>query len=143
MDDIIKIKQSQTAERWYLIDSSGRRIGHVATFAATLLQHKNDTFYRRNLKPTIKVVIVNSDKLDIVKRKAISKFYKNYSGYPDGLKFVSLEDQMKKDSRKVLFNAIKGMLPKNKRGADMIKNLYVYKDTEHVHKSNNPELITF
>ncbi len=143
MESIAKIKQSQLSLNWYVVDASGRRIGHVASLVANLLQQKNDTLYRKNLIPTAKVIIINSDLLDIPRKKSISKFYKSYSGYPGGLRFVSLEDLMKKDSRRVLYHAIKGMIPKNKRGSDMMRNLYIYKQSKHEHEANKPAPVKF
>lgn len=141
MKSITKISQKAIKEKWYLVDATGLRVGTLASKVAELLQHKNDVFYRDNLKPMIKVVITNSDKLDIPQKRGISKYYKSYSGYPGGLKFTSLNDLMKKDSTKVIVNAVRGMLPKTKRGDEMLNNLYVYKSESHKHTANLPEKI--
>lgn len=141
MKSITKISQNNVQEKWYLVDGAGLRIGTLASKVSELLQHKNDALYRPNLKPMVKVVVINSDKLDIPEKKGMSKFYKNYSGFPGGLRFTSLEDLMKKDSTKVIFNAVHGMLPKTKRGADMLGNLYIYRSESHKHEANQPEKI--
>jgi large subunit ribosomal protein L13 len=141
MNSITKIKQSQLEEKWFLIDVEGQRIGTVSAKIAKILQHKNDPMYRGNLKPTYKVVVINSDKLDISPKKSIAKFYKHFSGFPGGLRFISLEDQMVKDSTKVITHAVKGMLPKTKRGDMMMANLYVYKKADHKHTANHPVIV--
>lgn len=135
--NVTRIKQSQIEERWFLIDASNKRLGVLSTMIAHILQHKNDPFYRRNLIPRHKVIVINTDKLDITPKRALSKYYKSYSGYPGGLRFISLKEQMKKDSTKVVMKAVKGMLPKNKRSREMLANLYIYRTSDHPHKAQD------
>jgi large subunit ribosomal protein L13 len=135
------IKQGQIEEKWYLIDAEGQRIGRIATAAAQLLLGKKSTLVRANLDPKIKVVVINSGKIDFTVKRGFSKFYKNYSGFPGGLKFVSLEAQMKKNPSFVIEHAVKGMLPKNKRGDAIFSNLKVFVDSAHKHEAQKPEVL--
>jgi large subunit ribosomal protein L13 len=135
------IKQSEIEEKWFLINAEGMRIGQVASKAAELLLGKKNRLVRDNLDPRTKVVIINSSRLDITPKRSFTKFYKRYSGFPGGLKFISLEEQAKKNSNFIIENAVSGMLPKNKRGNKLLSNLKVYPGTEHKHEAQKLEEI--
>ncbi len=138
-----KINQKSIEEKWYLIDATGLRIGKVATKAAELLLDKGNPLMRDYLQPNTKVIITNAEKIDFTEKKGFSKFYQTYSGYPGGLKRLSLEEQIKKNPTYPLERAIKGMLPKNKRGKAIVTNLKLYSGSEHVHTAQNPQIIEF
>lgn len=136
------VSKSEINERWYLIDASGLRLGRVASVAAELLLGKNDPKTRDYLLPRNKVVVVNASKLDITEKRKISKIYTNYSGYPGGLRKQTLGELQEKFPERVVEKAIKGMLPKNRRGkAIHATNLYVYTDAGHKHEAQQPEVI--
>jgi large subunit ribosomal protein L13 len=136
------ISVDQISEKWYLIDAAGARLGQVATLAAQLLLGKHDPMTRDYLTPKTKVVITNSDKLDITERKALGKTHTRYSGYPDGLTVTTLGEQMAKDSTKVVELAVRRMLPKNIRGRKIFNtNFYVYAGSEHKHVAQNPQVL--
>ncbi len=141
MKSLTSVKQSEIAEKWYLIDAEGARIGRLATIAAELLQGKTNPLTKKYLKPMVKVVVVNAKKIDFTAKKGMTKFYKRYSGFPGGLKFISLEDTMKLHPERPLENAIKGMLPKTKMGNDIFSNLNIYSDDVHPHQAQTLEKI--
>ncbi len=131
--------QNEIKEEWYVIDAAGQRIGRVASVSAELLLAKNNPLMRDYIHPKVKVIIINAEKLDIPKKKLFQKEYTTYSGYPSGLKIKSLEEVMAKDPRKVIERAVKGMLPKNKRGNSIYaSNLFVYVGDEHKHEAQKP-----
>jgi large subunit ribosomal protein L13 len=108
------------------IDAQNRKIGRVATEAAKVLMGKNTTDYAPNVAPTAKVTIVNASKADISAKKMGSKEYIHYTGHPGGLKTYTMGQVIGKHGYGELFKiAIKGMLPKNKLQAIMMKNLTV------------------
>lgn len=135
------INQKIIQEKWFVIDAAGKRIGRIATIAAELLLGKNDPMVKKYLKPNAHVVIVNADKLDIPPKRDYMKFYKNYSGYPGGLRYTDLKTKRSKQPTFPLENAIKGMLPKNTRGNEAFTNLRVYASSEHPHQANKPQEI--
>ncbi len=135
------IKQSEIMEKWYVLDASDQRIGKIASITAELLLGKNNPLVRANLDPKTKVVVINAAKIDFTAKRGFSKFYKNYSGFPGGLKFESLDEKFEKNKTYPIENAVKGMLPKNKRGRAIMTNLKVYEGSEHPHEAQKPELI--
>lgn len=141
MKSITSVKQSDIKEKWYLIDANGARIGRLASISAQLLQSKNDVLKRDYHVPMAKVVIINADKLDITEKRGMTKFYKSYSGFPGGLRYVSLKDLSVKHPEKPIESAIKGMLPRTKRGDNMMANLRIYAGEVHDHQAQDLEKI--
>lgn len=110
----------------YEIDAQDKKLGRVASQAAILLMGKNRAGFVRNAIPDVKVRIANAGKISVTNKKMNSKFYKNYSGYPGGLKERSMKKiASDKGMKEALRIAIKGMLPKNKLRDRMMKNLII------------------
>lgn len=141
MKSVTSIKQSEVQERWYLVNAEGLRIGRIASVVAELLQGKNDPKVRSYHKPMTKVVVTNAGKIDFNEKKGTTKFYRRYSGFPGGLKFENLKSTSHRLPIKPIRNAVAGMLPKTKRGREMIANLKVYADDQHPHEAQKPEVI--
>lgn len=141
MRSITSVKQSDLKEKWYLIDARGARIGKLASITAQLLQAKNDVLKRDYHKPNVKVVITNAEKVDFTEKKGMTKFYKSYSGFPGGLRYASLKVLNEKHPEKPLEYAIKGMLPRTKRGKDMLANVRIYPGEDHAHQAQELEKI--
>ncbi|GAB4284070.1 MAG: 50S ribosomal protein L13 [Candidatus Dojkabacteria bacterium] len=133
-----KINKSEIEERWYIIDANGKRPGPLASFVAQLLQGKNDPLAKDYLIPKNHVIVINASKIDVAPKRVVTKFYKWYSGFPGGLRFKSMENIMKDNAVYPLEKAIKGMLPKNKRGRAIFRNLRVYKGDSHPHEAQKP-----
>ncbi len=119
---------------YHLLDANNKILGRLATEAAVILRGKNKVGFKPNIDNGDAVVVINSDKIRISGGKAKSKIYHRFSGYPSGIKAISFSDQLKKDSREIIKEAISGMLPKNKLKKLMMKRLFVYKDEKHPHK---------
>lgn len=136
------VKKSQLNEKWYVVDVTGIRIGRAASQIAELLLGKGNPLVKNYLDPKVKVIVINADKVDFTAKRGLTKFYKTYSGFPGGLKSISLEELSKKHPTKPVSNAIKGMLPKNKRGNLIFsKNLFIYAGNSHMHEAQKPELV--
>lgn len=120
--------------KYYQFNARGKVLGRLATEIAKFLSGKNKVDYTPNVDGGDFVVIVNSDKVIVTGNKAADKKYYRFSGYPGGIKEISFEKQMEKDSRKIITMAVKGMLPKNKLSSAMLTRLLVYKDETHEHK---------
>lgn len=110
----------------YTLDATGKKLGRIASEAAALLIGKNTTDFAKNTAPKVTVTVTNASKLDISNKKAVEKEYGRYSGYPGGLRFEALGDlAQRKGYKAIVSHAVKGMLPKNKLQAVMLKNLVV------------------
>lgn len=110
----------------YEIDATAKKLGRIASEAASILMGKNRTDFARNITPDVEVVISNTSKLSTTNKKMENKIYKNYSGYPGGLKETTMKKVVAdKGMKEALRIAIKGMLPKNKLRDRMMKNLTI------------------
>ena len=125
-------------QQWWLLDADNQVLGRFASEVAQILRGKHRANYAPNLYMGDAVIIVNADKIRLTGNKANSKKYFRHSGYPGGVKFSSYKDLMKSDSEKVLINAIKGMLPKNRLGREILTHLRVYKDANHGQEAQKP-----
>lgn len=137
----MKINQEKIQEKWYLVDATGKRIGQIATKVAELLLGKNDVLVKTHVVPQNKVVVINAEKVDFTPKRGFTKFYKRYSGYPSGLKVEDLDTLIKRRPTEPLNKAIKGMIPKNKRGKQILENLFVYEGNNNPHESQKPVVI--
>lgn len=114
------------ADNTHVIDAKGKKVGRVATQVAVLLMGKNQTDFARNNVPEVKVSLINVSQASVAANKADQKFFKDYSGYPGGLKETSFKRMTeKKGYAEVFKRAIYGMLPKNKLRSKMILNLTI------------------
>ena len=118
---------------WHLIDVQDKVLGRIATQIAQKLIGKNKPYFTSHLDCGDYVVIINSDKVKVTGRKAKQKTYYHHSNYPGGLKSITFDKLLKKDSRKIIVLAIKSMLPKNKLRQLRLKRLKVFKDDQHIY----------
>lgn len=117
--------------KWHVIDASEESFGRMSSKIATILRGKNKTSFTPHIDGGDNVIVINTDQLKFTGNKAKGKIYYQHSGYLGGMKETSLENQIKKDSRRVIESAVFGMLPKNKLRALMMKRLRIYKNAEH------------
>lgn len=120
--------------KYHLFDAEGKILGRMATEIAQILRGKKKTDFTRHIDNGDAVVVINSDKIEVTGNKKKDKIYHRFSGYPGGVSSISFEDQVKKDSRKIIWGAIYGMLPKNKLRKPMLSRLFIYKDNKHNRK---------
>lgn len=126
-------KASDIKRQWHVIDASGKILGRLATQVAGLLMGKHKPIFSRNLDSGDFVVITNADKVRVTGKKTKQKLYYRHSGYPGGLKSISLEKLLETNPTRVIENAVKGMLPHNRLRASMMKRLRVYVGEAHPH----------
>jgi large subunit ribosomal protein L13 len=131
-------KQAEIERDWYVVDAEGQTLGRLASRIAPILKGKHKPVYTPHLDCGDYVIIVNAEKVRVTGRKLDQKFYYRHSGYPGGLKSISLRDQLNRYPERVLQAAIRGMLPKNKLGRRMIKKLKVYAGDAHPHEAQRP-----
>ena len=131
----MKKDSKKTIQRTYhLFDASTQVLGRMSTEIATVLRGKNKVDFTPHIDGGDFVVVINTDKIKVTGNKMLGKIYNRYSGYPGGITSTTLEDQIAKDSRKVIHDAVYGMLCKNKLRNRMMTRLLIYKDDKHKHK---------
>ncbi|MDA8158462.1 MAG: 50S ribosomal protein L13 [Deltaproteobacteria bacterium] len=127
-----------TESKWILVDAKGVSLGRVASFVANRLMGKDKANWTPYADNGDFVVIVNSAKAKITGRKADDKEYHFHSGYPGGMKTFNYKDMLKKDPTFPVYQAIKGMLPKNKLSDAVLKKVKIYEGEEHPHTAQQP-----
>ena len=133
---------AETAERkWYVVDADGVPLGRLASKVAAILRGKNKPDFTPNVDTGDYVIVLNSDKAVLTGKKLEDKFYRYHTGYIGGLKEISYGKMMAERSDLAVYEAVKGMLPKNSLGRQMIKKLKVYKGAEHNHSAQKPEAL--
>ena len=128
-------KASEIEREWHLIDASDKILGKIATQVATLLMGKHKPIFCRHLDTGDYVVVLNAEKVRVTGNKTKQKFYYRHSGYPGGFKSISLEKMMQTHPTRVIEHAVKGMLPHNRLGAQMLKKLRIYVGDTHPHQA--------
>ena len=135
------LRTQDIEQKWYLMDCSGKRLGRLSVQVANILRGKNKPEYTPNSDVGDFVVLVNAKNIEVTGNKSEDKIYFRHTGYPGGIKKISFKDQLEKDPEKIIRDAVKGMLPKNKLNRQIIKKLKVYNDDIHPHEAQNPEVI--
>ena len=128
-------KAADIKREWHVFDASDQVLGRMATQIATLLMGKHKPIFNRHLDIGDFVVVTNADKVRTTGNKNKQKMYYRHSGYPGGLKSISLEEMMDQHPTRVIEHAVKGMLPKNRLRASMMTRLKVYVGETHPHLS--------
>jgi len=128
-------KLSDLKPDWVLIDAEGKTLGRLASEIATLLMGKHRSIYVRNLNTGDFVIVINANKIKVTGKKLEQKRYFNYSGYHGGIRERSLEDMLERWPTEAIKHAVKGMLPKNTPGRQMLSRLKLYAGSEHPHEA--------
>ena len=136
-------KKGEIERKWYIIDASGKSLGRVATEAAKLLRGKHKPTFTPNVDTGDFVIILNCKEAVLTGRKLDQKVYRHHSGYIGGMREVSARVMMDKIPEKAMMHAVKGMLPHNSLGRQMLKKLRVYSDNEHENQAQKPEIWNF
>lgn len=129
----------QTITRqWYVIDAEGAVLGRLSTQVASLLRGKGKLDFTPNQDCGDNVIVVNAEKIVLTGNKLMDKKYYRASGYPGGLKVRTAGEMLEKMPERIIEIAVKGMLPKNRIGADMFARLHVYAGADHEHQAQKP-----
>ncbi len=132
-------KPQEVERKWYVVDAAGVPLGRLASNVASVLRGKNKPTFTPNVDTGDFVIIINTDKVVLTGKKLEDKFYRYHTGYVGGLKEIAYKKMIAEKSDLAVYEAVKGMLPKNSLGRDMIKKLRVYKGAEHNHAAQKPE----
>ena len=128
-------------KEWVVIDATNEVLGRLASQIAKILCGKNKPSYTPHVDCGDYVIVVNADKVKLTGKKLTDKVYVRHTGYPGGLKETSYKAMMETKADLAVTEAIRGMLPKNTLGRQMIKKLRVYKGAQHDHQAQNPEVL--
>jgi large subunit ribosomal protein L13 len=137
----ISANKANVNKEWVIIDAEGKVLGRLASVAASMLRGKNKTNFTPHVDCGDNVIVINAEKIDLTGEKWSDKLYVRHTGYPGGQRFTSAEALMKKNPIALVEKAIKGMLPKNRLGSALYRNLHVYAGTEHPHEAQKPKKI--
>ena len=133
---------AQTVERkWYVVDATNLPLGRLASKVASILRGKNKATFTPHTDTGDFVIVINSDKVMLTGKKLDNKFYRYHTGYIGGLKEVPYRKMLAEKSDLAIYEAVRGMLPKNSLGRQMLKKLRVYKDAQHNHEAQKPETL--
>ena len=135
-------KPADIERKWYVIDADGQTLGRLATQVAMILRGKHKPLFTPHVDCGDNVIVINAAKVVLTGKKLEQKKYYRYSGYVGGLKETTARDMLDKKPEKVVYEAVKGMMPKNALGRDMLTKLRVYADAEHAHAAQKPEVYT-
>jgi large subunit ribosomal protein L13 len=132
-------KPHEIERKWFVIDAQGQTLGRLATRVATVLRGKHKPIYTPHIDCGDYVIVVNAEKINVTGQKLDQKIYYRHSGYPGGLKQVTLRRQLQTHPERVIEAAVRGMLPKNRLGRKMFRKLKVYDGPNHPHQAQQPE----
>ena len=131
-------KTSDIQNSWILVDATNKTLGRLATKVAFRLSGKHKPEFTPNADLGDYVVVINAEKITVTGQKLVQKKYYKHSGFPGGIKEKSLKEVLDSSPEEVIKSAVKGMLPKNKLGKQMIKKLKVYNSEQHPHEAQKP-----
>ncbi len=132
-------KPAEVERKWYVVDAEGQTLGRLASKVATIIRGKHKPIYSPSVDCGDYVIVVNADKIAVTGRRMDQKKYYRHSGYPGGIKSITLREQLEKYPTRPVEAAVKGMLPKNVLGRQMLKKLKVYAGPAHPHQAQEPE----
>ena len=135
------LKKEPNQQEWFILDAKGKTLGRLASEIAKILRGKHKPTYTPHVDNGDEIIVINADHIRTTGNKSEQKQYTSYSGYPSGLKSRPLKSFMQQRPEYVILHAVKGMLPKNRLGAKMLKRLKVYRGSEHPHAAQQPEVV--
>ncbi len=135
-------KKEDVQRRWVVVDAEDVVLGRLASQVAGIIRGKNKPIFTPHVDTGDFVIVVNAEKIRLTGNKLDQKFYYRHSGYPGGIRGISARDLLEKKPEMLVKNAVRGMLPKNRLGRQMIGKLKIYAGAEHPHKAQQPEKIS-
>jgi large subunit ribosomal protein L13 len=136
-------KPAELEREWWVVDATGQTLGRLASRIATILRGKHKPTFAPHLDTGDFVIVINADKIEVTGNKLDTIVYYRHSGYPGGLRERTLREQLQKFPERPIETAVKGMLPKNTLGRNMVKKLKVYAGPEHPHAAQQPKTLEF
>lgn len=137
----VSANKNTVTKEWLLVDADGQALGRLATQVAVLLRGKHKPSFTPHVDCGDNVIIINAGKVNLTGNKWSDKTYIRHTGYPGGQRSLTATEMYKKDPARLIEKAVKGMLPKNKLGAELFRNLKVYADANHGQEAQKPRTI--
>ena len=137
----VSANKATVTKEWVVVDATDQVLGRLASKVAKILRGKYKPNYTPHVDCGDNVIIINADKIILTGKKMTDKEYIDYTGYPGGQRYKSPADLMAKGADRLVIRVVKGMLPKNKLGAQLLRNLRVYGGAEHEQAAQNPRII--
>ena len=137
------IRADEINREWFIVDAEGQTLGRLASEIAQIIRGKKKPFYTHHMDMGDFVVVVNAEKVKVTGNKEKDKSYFRHSGFPGGVTQISLQKVRQDFPERIITNAVKGMLPHNRLGRQLLTHLKVYSGTEHPHAAQLPKTITF
>jgi len=137
----VSANKATVNKEWVIIDAEGQIVGRLATTIAMMLRGKHKPEYTPHVDCGDNVIIINAEKIDFSGKKMTDKEYVRHTGYPGGQRFTTAEAMLKKNPIGIIEHAVRGMLPKNRLGRAIFKNMHVYAGTSHPHEAQKPKKI--
>jgi large subunit ribosomal protein L13 len=131
--------EAEIEHRWYVVDATDQTLGRLASRIARVLEGKHKPTYATHLDSGDFVIVVNAGRIVVSRDKLATKIYTRHSGYPHGLRQETLGELMQRRPEEAIRRAVKGMLPRNRLGAQQLRKLKVYAGAEHPHRAQRPE----
>lgn len=133
-------KEGDITRDWYLVDANDQNLGRLATEIAQIIMGKHKPSFTPGMDSGDFVIVINAERVRVTGKKLDEKIYYRHSGYPGGIKKITLRQQLAKNPERVLHKAVWGMIPHNKLGRRMIKKLKVYAGPDHPHEAQQPKI---
>ena len=134
--------KSTIEKQWYVVDAGEAPLGRVCSEVARILRGKHKTSFTPHVDCGDNVIVINADELILTGKKMDQKQYIRHTGYPGGQRVSTPREEIRKSSTRVIESAVRGMLPKNRLGRQIFKNLFVYEGSEHPHEAQQPQKIS-
>ena len=134
-------KPSQIQRDWFVVDADGQTLGRLATQIAVRLRGKHKPTFTPHVDTGDFIVVTNAEKITLTGQKLDQKKYYRHSGYPGSIKEINAGEMLKKHPERVLLHAVRGMLPKNRLGRQMLKKLKIYAGNSHPHQAQQPKTL--
>jgi len=132
-------RESEIERDWFVVDAAGETLGRLASRIAVILEGKHKPTFATHLDSGDHVIVINAAQISVTRDKRETKLYIRHSGYPDGLKQETLGELLARRPEEAIRRAVKGMLPRNRLGAQQLRKLKVYAGAEHPHQAQRPE----
>ncbi len=137
------IRADEISREWFIVDAEGQTLGRLASEIAQIIRGKKKPFFTPHMDMGDFVVVVNAEKIKVTGNKERDKTYFRHSGYPGGVTQISLREVRQDYPERIITNAVKGMLPHNRLGRQLLTHLKVYSGSDHPHAAQLPKTITF
>lgn len=137
----VSANKATVNKEWVIIDAEGAILGRLASVVASMLRGKHKTNFTPHVDCGDNVVVINADKVVLSGTKMSDKEYIRHTGYPGGQRITTAQEMLKKNPIGLVENAVKGMLPKNRLGSELYRNLHVYAGASHPHEAQKPKKI--